>query len=88
MWKLLVNGRRKLMRHLLCVALILFSVQTYAQLTESEFNDIRENLTPDKSELWRTIPWKLSVIEAQKMSVQSKKPIFIWSMDGHPLACV
>lgn len=72
----------------LCAFLILFSVQSYAQLTDSDFKDIKETLTPDKTELWRTIPWKLSVIEAQKMSVESKKPIFIWSMDGHPLACV
>ena len=88
MWKLLVNGRRKTMHKWLCAFLILFSVQSYAQLTDSDFKDIKETLTPDKTELWRTIPWKLSVIEAQKMSVESKKPIFIWSMDGHPLACV
>lgn len=41
--------------------------------------------SPD--EPWRTIPWKISLIEAQNLAAGSRKPIFIWAMDGHPLGC-
>ncbi len=39
------------------------------------------------AEPWRTIPWETSLIEAQNIAAREKKPIFIWAMDGHPLAC-
>jgi hypothetical protein len=38
-------------------------------------------------EPWRTIPWKISLLEAQKLAAEEKKPIYIWAMDGHPLGC-
>lgn len=59
-----------------------------AQLSEQQFENIRKELTPDKNEAWKSIPWKLSVLEAQKLAVENQKPIFIWAMDGHPLTCV
>ncbi len=36
---------------------------------------------------WRSIPWEMDLLKAQRMAVEQSKPIFIWSMDGHPLAC-
>jgi hypothetical protein len=36
---------------------------------------------------WRSIPWELDLLKAQRMAVEQSKPIFIWAMDGHPLAC-
>lgn len=57
------------------------------ELTESEFQTLHAELQPDKSAMWRTIPWKTSVLEAQKQAASEKKPIFIWAMDGHPLGC-
>jgi hypothetical protein len=59
-----------------------------AELTDKEFKSLQKKLTPDITKPWRSIPWKLSVLEAQKAASQSNKPIFIWAMDGHPLACV
>jgi hypothetical protein len=41
--------------------------------------------TPDAA--WRSIPWELDLLKAQRMAVEQSKPIFIWSMDGHPLGC-
>ena len=40
------------------------------------------------SEQWRAIPRKLSLMEAQAEAAKVNKPLFIWAMDGHPLACV
>ncbi len=58
-----------------------------AELTESEFLSLHAELQPDNSALWRTVPWKTSVLSAQKLAVSEKKPLFIWAMDGHPLGC-
>lgn len=58
------------------------------QISKEKYNELKTILTPDKNETWKTIPWKLFVLEAQKSAVKQQKPIFIWAMDGHPLACV
>lgn len=36
---------------------------------------------------WRSIPWEMDLLKAQRMAAEQSKPIFIWSMDGHPLGC-
>jgi hypothetical protein len=44
-------------------------------------------LQPNQDELWRTIPWQIGLLDAQRIAAREKKPIFIWAMDGHPLGC-
>ena len=68
--------------------LLLLPCIAYSQISDKEFNELRKQLTPDKNATWRSIPWTLSVIDAQNDAAISKKPIFIWAMDGHPLGCV
>lgn len=58
-----------------------------AELTEAEFRRLHEELQPAIDEPWRTIPWKIAVLDAQRTAAKEKKPIFIWAMDGHPLGC-
>ena len=58
-----------------------------APITEKEFRTLHEQLKPAADEPWRTIPWKISLLDAQRIAAQQKKPIFIWAMDGHPLGC-
>lgn len=58
-----------------------------SELTEAEFQKLHAELQPDTSALWRTIPWKISVLDAQQSAAEEKKPLFIWAMDGHPLGC-
>jgi hypothetical protein len=57
-------------------------------LTLEEFNKLHKEIRPPKDERWRTIPWKLSLLEAQRLSATEQKPIFLWAMAGNPLACV
>jgi len=57
------------------------------ELTEADFLKIHADLQPDDSALWRSVPWKTSVLSAQQIAAEQKKPIFIWAMDGHPLGC-
>jgi hypothetical protein len=57
-------------------------------LTLEEFNKLHKEVRPPKDEVWRTIPWKLSLLEAQRLATTQQKPIFLWAMAGNPLACV
>ena len=56
-------------------------------LTEARFEELHQQLRPSPEEPWLTIPWKLSVLDAQRIAAEQNKPIFIWAMDGHPLGC-
>jgi hypothetical protein len=56
-------------------------------LTLAEFEKLHKELVPPTGEAWRTIPWKVSLLEARETAAKERKPIFMWSMDGHPLGC-
>jgi hypothetical protein len=58
-----------------------------AGLSDAEFRKLHAELQPDNSALWRTVPWKISVLDGQQKAAEEKKPLFIWAMDGHPLGC-
>jgi hypothetical protein len=36
---------------------------------------------------WLEIPWRLSVAEARMEAQTSRKPMFLWVMNGHPMGC-
>ena len=56
-------------------------------LGDAEFRKLHDQLKSPTAELWRNIPWKVSLVEAQNQAAREKKPLFIWSMDGNPLGC-
>ena len=56
-------------------------------LDSDSFAKLHSELKPDPSETWRQIPWKISVLEGQRLAAREGKPLFIWAMDGHPLGC-
>ena len=56
-------------------------------ISEREFKELHAELQPAADAPWRTIPWKISLLEAQAVGAREGKPIFIWAMDGHPLGC-
>jgi hypothetical protein len=58
-----------------------------AELTDAKFTELHKQLRPAKDEPWLTIPWRISLLDAQKVAAKEGKPIFIWAMDGHPLGC-
>jgi hypothetical protein len=84
-------NRSRHIRSLVAVAAAAVAVSSVAsarggELTEATFQKLHKQLQPGK-EPWRTIPWKISLLNAQKIAAKEKKPIFIWAMDGHPLGC-
>ena len=68
------------------VALQMFGlVSAREKLTESRFRELMSSIVPvEKS---GQIEWQPDLLVAQKIALEQKKPIFIWSMDGHPLGC-
>ncbi len=59
------------------------------ELTDETYQDVRDAVVPAAAEMrWRQVPWRATlwdgVIDAQK----AEKPILLWAMNGHPLACV
>jgi len=55
-------------------------------LTLEEFNKLHKEVRPPRDEVWRTIPRKLSLLEAQRLAAAEQKPIFLSAMAGNPLA--
>ena len=58
-----------------------------AGLTLADFEKLHKELQPPKDELWRSIPWQVSIIEARELAAKEKKPIFVWVASGEPLGC-
>jgi hypothetical protein len=67
--------------------LVTLTAGAAGELTQEEFTRLHKELRPAKDEAYLSIPWKISLLDAQKAAIQEKKPIFIWAMDGHPLGC-
>ena len=72
-----------------------FGVLTYrspaadqpAGLAVADFDKLHKELQPPKDELWRSIPWHVSIVEAREAAAKEKKPIFVWVASGEPLGC-
>lgn len=56
-------------------------------LTVADFEKLHNDLQPPDNELWRTIPWKVSILEGRELAATTKKPIFVWVASGEPLGC-
>ena len=54
---------------------------------EAEFRDLHGRLVPRADEKWQTIPWQTDLLGARDAAAAAKKPVFLWSMNGHPLGC-
>ncbi|MEM9646475.1 MAG: hypothetical protein AAF989_15900 [Planctomycetota bacterium] len=78
--------RKTILAFLAMIALHPFSVLA-EELTDEKYSELLEEVRPKNDEPWRTIPWKIDLLNAQQTSVREAKPLFIWAMDGHPLGC-
>jgi hypothetical protein len=57
-------------------------------LDDTLYAGYRDAIAPRaEEERWRAIPWRTSYWEAVKEGNQAGKPVFLWTMNGHPLAC-
>jgi len=55
---------------------------------EQTYERLKAEILPPAEELaWRKIPWRPSFWEAVVEAQEKEKPILLWAMNGHPLAC-
>ncbi len=58
------------------------------ELTAETFAGIRDFILPSTAEsAWRDIGWYPSLWGAVVEAHAQKKPVLLWAMNGHPLAC-
>ena len=55
-----------------------------AGITPAEFETLHQQLQPPGYELWTSVPWELSIYDAQLRAAREKKPLFMWVMNGNP----
>lgn len=58
------------------------------ELTEDTYAKIRDGVLPSAEELrWTAIDWRASFWDAVVEGQKTDKPVLLWAMNGHPLAC-
>lgn len=58
-----------------------------ARLDDARFAALHAQLCAAPPETWESVPWRIDLLAAQHEAAAAKKPLFVWAMDGHPLAC-
>ena len=57
------------------------------RLDDARFAALHAELCAAPPETWESVPWRIDLLAAQHEAAAAKKPLFVWAMDGHPLAC-
>jgi len=55
--------------------------------SDDQFRELHARIVPRADEKWQAIPWKTDLLEARELAIAQGKPVFLWSMNGHPLGC-
>jgi hypothetical protein len=71
----------------LCSLSVCGAGEKSAGLSVPEFEKLHKELQPPRDELWRSIPWQVSIVEGRELAAKTKKPIFVWVASGEPLGC-
>jgi hypothetical protein len=57
-------------------------------LTDVNYTVWRDHILPDPSELeWEQIPWLTTFKDGILAANAARKPLLLWTMNGHPLGC-
>jgi hypothetical protein len=56
-------------------------------LSMAQFEKLHKELQPPADELWRSIPWHVSILEGRTLAAKARKPISVWVASGEPLGC-
>ena len=57
-------------------------------LDEQTFAELRDFICPMPEEVrWKEVPWRTTFWDAVQEAQARDKPILLWAMNGHPLAC-
>ena len=68
------------------LALLLLLCQ---DLSGETYEKLRDQIVPARDELkWLDVGWRPTLWDAMVEAQKDDKPILVWAMNGHPLACV
>lgn len=57
-------------------------------LSEENLETWRDHILPEKTEMaWSEIPWLSTLKDGILAANTEKKPVLLWTMNGHPLGC-
>lgn len=56
-------------------------------LSDAQVRELHAKVVPAAEDKWQTIPWKTDLLDARALAAKEGKPVFLWSMNGHPLGC-
>lgn len=80
---------RLLLTSLVILVATLSRAQAIEPITPEEFQQLQRVIKPAPTEdKWAQIPWLTDLWEARRRAAAEGKPLLVWEMDGHPLACV
>ena len=58
------------------------------ELTATTWREVKAHVLPDEADLaWTKVPWRASLWGAVIEANRAQKPILLWAMNGHALAC-
>jgi hypothetical protein len=63
------------------------AVAPLAPLTVEEFDRLHREVRPPDGEVWRSIPWKTSILDAVAEARQTGRPVLLITTNGHLLGC-
>ena len=67
----------------------LTTLLAFAALASGDLDDKIASIVPTAAEdRYLSIPWRQDLMSARNEAQQSRKPLFLWIMNGHPLGCV
>lgn len=59
-----------------------------ATLTEENFKAWQRHILPAAGEeAWAELPWLMSFHEGLQAAAKARKPLLLWTMNGHPFGC-
>jgi hypothetical protein len=82
-------NRRYLLLPMLVWSATLAAARASEPISSEQFKQLQTAIKPGAAEdKWDKIPWMTELWEARRRAAALGKPILVWEMDGHPLACV
>ena len=81
------NGMKRYLLSIVTV-LLLCPVGFSSELTDDTLEDLRSTILPNRTECrWQSIEWRATFWDAVVEANRADRPILLWAMNGHPLAC-
>jgi len=85
-----MRNQRGVVVGVLLAALLVGATVHGAEEVRSDRDHARvlKHVMPDRADLaWASIPWEATLWDAVIKAHEEKKPILLWAMNGHALAC-